>query len=226
MDFASLFDPQIILVRWPVFLFSLSLHEFFHAYVAYRMGDDTAFHMGRMTLNPVAHYDIIGTTLGMITGLFGWAKPVPINPARFKHPQRGMMISALAGPLSNLGLALTCLISLKILSNGQPVDAPVTVMDKFIVFALLMNISLAIFNLIPLFPLDGHHIIRGFLSYKAMIKYDSMRQYSMYGFIALIIFGGRIMWGILDLVYSVILTNHEIARVNIVLAKLFLGSNG
>ena len=99
------FNLKLILIQAPVILFALTVHEFCHAWVADMLGDDTAKRQGRLTLNPIAHLDVLGTILMFVAG-FGWAKPVPVNPLNFENPRKGMLLVAIAGPMSNLVVAI------------------------------------------------------------------------------------------------------------------------
>lgn len=167
-----------------VFYFSISFHECAHAWAAYRNGDDTARLMGRMTLNPIPHLDPIGTVLLPLLMLFssfrliGWARPVPVNPLRFRNQRRGEMETSLAGPLSNLILAIGCVLLLRVLLRFAPAwDVPIA----FLATAVLLNTALFVFNLIPIYPLDGSHILKNFLSREARQAYD--RYITPYGWI-------------------------------------------
>ena len=155
---------------------SLPFHEFAHGYIANKLGDDTAYYQGRLTLNPLAHLDLFGT-LSMIFLGFGWAKPVPVNPRRFKCNMRlGMALTALAGPLSNILLALVFMI----ISKGAVLLGSATGNDFFYFLNWLTynimygNICLAFFNLIPIPPLDGSKILSYFLPDKALPFYDNL----------------------------------------------------
>jgi Zn-dependent protease len=164
------FDEQTIIARVtfliPLIL-SLSVHEWAHAWAAWRLGDDTARLLGRMTLNPLAHIDPLGTFLLPLLGVpFGWAKPVPINPVRFRGVSMttGVMLTAAAGPISNLVLCAGSAAMLAILVRLRPglVEAgsgPAALLEILI----MMNMMLAIFNLLPIPPLDGSRIVEGLL---------------------------------------------------------------
>lgn len=156
------------------------IHECAHAYAAYKLGDDTASIQGRMTLNPLAHFDPVGTICLLFAG-FGWAKPVPINPNRFDRKismRGGMAITALAGPLSNLLVAILSMVIFRVFCCFQVVQTAVVdyytsggVNTYFILYYMLqafifINLGLAIFNLIPIPPLDGSHILGYFTSSK------------------------------------------------------------
>lgn len=144
---------------------SLSVHEWAHARVAFALGDDTAARQGRLTLNPIVHMDLLGTIIPLMGIPFGWAKPVPVNPENFRKgisTRVGMMFTAAAGPLSNIALSLLCCIVLAILARV----APSTLTESGGLLALLeraviVNLALAAFNLLPIFPLDGSRIVGG-----------------------------------------------------------------
>lgn len=172
---------------------SLPIHEVAHGVVANWLGDDTAYYQGRLTLNPFAHLDLLGT-ISMVLFGYGWAKPVPVNPRRFKCNMRlGMALTALAGPVSNLILALLCTIFLK----GTNLIGDVSGQEFFYflgwVFAsmCIANIGLAFFNLLPIPPLDGSRILNYFLPYRAQQFMDRLENYSMYIIIGLLIVSDR-----------------------------------
>ncbi len=181
----------------PILFFSIVLHEFAHGYAAYRMGDDTAYVMGRLTLNPLKHVDPIGTlavpALCYVMGLpmFGWAKPVPINPMRLPSPRKSMGKVSFAGPSANLVLAVLCAFFIKlILVSGifSVQSAAQTV--KFLVYGLQINILLAVFNLMPILPLDGGHIVEALLPPRAALRYGMFfGRYGMYIVLGLILTG-------------------------------------
>jgi Zn-dependent protease len=192
----TLLNPMAILVTWPVLLFSLSLHEYMHAWTADRLGDPTPRYAGRLTVNPLAHYDVIGTTLGLVFRVFGWAKPVPVNEAVFKWPKRDMMLTSLGGPALNLALALGFALVFKLLGAFFPVHEraalggaakTVELIERMAAYGVLLNLVLAFFNLIPLYPLDGHHVLRGFLSFRAAMAYDRVKHWGGYLLMALVL---------------------------------------
>ncbi|MBE6639065.1 MAG: site-2 protease family protein [Ruminococcaceae bacterium] len=180
-----------ILISLPIILFSLAMHEAAHAFAAYRMGDRTARNLGRLTLNPAKHLDLLGTISMFLFG-FGWAKPVPINARYFKNPKWGMAISAFAGPLSNLGLSLIGAIGFQITLRFIPVVCGgifiptfyagmptahliMTILLNFFYLFAYYNAALAIFNLLPIPPFDGSRLAFVFLPdkwYWGIMKYE------------------------------------------------------
>lgn len=187
----NLFD---ILVRAIVLMTAIPVHEAAHAYVADRLGDHTARYRGRLTLNPMAHFDLVGSMAMILTGI-GWAKPVPINPLNFKDTKKGMAISAAAGPISNLIVAAISLAVAKILLYaGYGVGMNYVISTLYTIFRSMcfINISLAIFNLIPIPPFDGSRIFNYFLSDKLYFK---IMEYERYIFIGLLVV---LFTGILD----------------------------
>jgi Zn-dependent protease len=150
------------IIAAPAILFSLTVHEFFHAWTAHKFGDDTAKDMGRLTLNPLAHLDLFGTISLFISGFrFGWAKPVPVNPFNLRNPRTADIWISAAGPLSNIGLAVIFALLFRI-AAGVQAEVPEAVV-LFLYIAVMINVSLAFFNIVPLYPLDGSHVLRNLL---------------------------------------------------------------
>lgn len=183
-----------LLISLIISLVALPIHEYAHGYAAYRMGDNTAYRQGRLTLNPLVHIDPLGT-LALILFGFGWAKPVQINPLNFENPKKGMMLSALAGPLSNVGLAFISMIFYKL--SYIPVymgmsGAFIMTVQTFLLYMISINITLAVFNFIPIPPFDGSRIATYFLPQRIYFK---IMQYENIIFIGLLV----ILWlGFLD----------------------------
>ena len=152
-------DSQIIVLLIPALVFSLSFHEFAHAWMAYRLGDSTAARMGRLTLNPMSHLDPIGSLALLLMG-FGWAKPVPVDPRYLKNPRQDMVKVAAAGPISNIILAIIAALVLRFLLDSDLLSNSV---KTFFIIFMQINITLAVFNLLPVSPLDGSQILSPFL---------------------------------------------------------------
>ena len=174
MIFSNL-DSQVIVLLIPSLIFSLSFHEYAHAWMAHRLGDNTAAHMGRLTLNPVAHLDLMGSMALLIMG-FGWAKPVPVDSRFLNDPKNDMVKVAAAGPIANIILAVFAAIFLRIFFGLGMVSN--TFKTFFIIF-MQINITLAVFNLIPLSPLDGSQILSPFLEKR--FGTDIMWKMKVYG---------------------------------------------
>lgn len=172
-------------------LIALAVHEWAHAFVANKLGDPTAENEGRLTLNPIAHLDLMGTLLFVFVG-FGWAKPVPVNPMYFKHPKRGMALTAVAGPFSNLVLAtiaftlLALFPALKeaILTQTNPF---LTIIGQILHSSVLINLALMAFNLLPVPPLDGSNILRMFIPLRAEERYDEWLRIGPFVLLGLIL---------------------------------------
>lgn len=164
-------------------IIAFTVHEFAHAYVAYKFGDETAKRQGRLTLNPIQHLDPIGTLLILIAG-FGWARPVPVNRFFFKNPRLAGILVSVAGPISNLLLAcIGFLVWYGLLAAGFAEQLPTYVADFFNVF-IDLNLVLFVFNLLPLPPLDGYRIIEDLAPSNIRAK---MTQYEVYGSVIFLI---------------------------------------
>jgi len=155
-------EPQIIVLLIPALVFSLSFHEFAHAWMAYRLGDRTAAQMGRLTLNPISHLDPVGSIALLLMG-FGWAKPVPVDSRYLKNPKEDMVKVAAAGPISNIILAIVAALVLRLLFST---DFLTNSIKTFFIIFMQINITLAVFNLLPVSPLDGSQILSPFLEKK------------------------------------------------------------
>ena len=173
-----MFDVQSLILSAPAILFGLTVHEFSHGWVAWRLGDPTAKMMGRLTLNPLKHLDPIGT-VALFLFRFGWAKPVPIDPRNFQHPTRDMAISSLAGPAANLLTAGVSGIILRVLDLFH-VGGFVGMLTTYFV---LFNLILCFFNLIPIPPLDGSRLLYHLLPPNLAAGFARLERY---GFIILI----------------------------------------
>ena len=174
----------------PIAIISLSVHESAHGYVSYLLGDPTARNLGRITLNPLKHFDVLGFVC-MALFRVGWAKPVPVNARYYKNPRRGMALTAAAGPLSNLLLALigifaceTSWLFMRGMSEGTSMLAVLSTVFNFCYLLSLCNISLAVFNLIPVPPFDGSRILYVFLPPK---QYFGIMRYERYIMLAVLV---------------------------------------
>jgi len=162
----------------PGFVLGLTLHEFSHAYVAHRLGDDTAAKLGRLTLNPLKHLDFFGSLMLVFAG-FGWAKPVPVDARNFRSPRSDMLWVSLAGPFSNLLLALTVGTILQMFFSGSlDGDGTQSVLMTLLVYTVWINVILAIFNVIPVPPLDGSRIIEYFIPRRFYIQYILFQRFA------------------------------------------------
>ena len=202
MDFPNI-ARQLIIAAFPI-LIAITFHEVSHGFVANKLGDPTAKMMGRLTLNPIAHIDPIGTIvipfmLIVVTHgqfVFGYAKPVPINPANFKNPRRDMAISAAAGPVTNILLAVASVIVLKFivvpLSLVLPESLSTTLITPLFLIlksSVIINVILAAFNMIPIPPLDGGRVLTGLLPYKQAVFFSKIEPFGFLIVLILIITG-------------------------------------
>ena len=152
---------EVLIILLPILIFSLCFHEFSHGYIAYKLGDPTAARNGRLTLNPIAHLDPIGSLMILFVG-FGWAKPVPVNPVNFSNPRLDMMKVAFAGPASNLLLAFAGGLMMRLVNIVGLLQSEMFIQTLY--FFIFINISLAVFNMIPVAPLDGSQIFGNMIS--------------------------------------------------------------
>jgi Zn-dependent protease len=220
-----------ILFKLIVFLFAISVHESAHAWMASRRGDPTARMLGRVTLNPIKHIDPVGTVLlpliAMVSHfpMLGWAKPTPVDPRNFKNPVLDDILTSVAGPVSNFMLATGALLALALIKLSSPLGQQIVVgilrglispeMNSVLVPASLLlyelmfiNVLLGVFNLIPVPPLDGSHVLRHFLPATALRIYDTV---GMFALMALVFLGGGLLG---KLIYPVIDTfNYVLLRM-------------
>lgn len=177
----------LVLSRAFVIFCCTPIHELAHGYTAYKLGDDTAKYQGRLTFNPLAHLDPIGTIMIFLFG-FGYAKPVQVNPAKFKNPRKDMALTALAGPVANIIMAFVSVFLAYVFGSFAHSNL-IYLIALFFYYAASVNAMLAVFNLIPVPPLDGSRIFSVFLSdkkYFAIMRYE---RYIMIGFMVLIATG-------------------------------------
>ncbi len=196
------FIRSLIIAALPI-LVAITFHEVAHGCVAYRFGDNTARGLGRLTLNPLAHIDPLGTVIipillffsthGQFT--FGYAKPVPVNPFNLRNPKRDMIYVSAAGPLANIliaflsGLLMAALMWLEAMVPGVVVQKIFVPLSAMLKYGIVMNIYLAAFNLIPIVPLDGGRIVAGLLPRELEMKYNRIEPYGLFIVIALIFLG-------------------------------------
>ncbi len=207
----------LFLARLFVVFCTLPVHEYAHAFVADKLGDKTARLSGRLTLNPMAHIDILGAIMILFVG-FGYAKPVPVNPRNFKNPKKGMALTALAGPFSNILMAVVFMFLSNVLSlfgNSLFVQA----FHVFFSFAASINIGLAVFNLIPIPPLDGSRVLELLIPDKYYYKFAQYERY-----IVIVIFG-LIIFGVLDAPLA-FLQNHLYSALNYIVSLPFRAFKG
>lgn len=195
---------ELSIIAFPLLL-AVTLHEVAHGYVANWLGDPTARLAGRLTLNPLAHLDVTGTLVFVLTRMIGWAKPVPVDARYFRNPRRDMIWVSLAGPATNFLLAVALALCYRLLSNlplqyGSPVGARVLFPLMLMAHAgVLLNLGLGLFNLLPVPPLDGSRILAGVLPVSA---FRSFHQLERFGFLILLLV---IFSGVLDVtIYPVL----------------------
>lgn len=183
------FDPDKLPFVIIVIVIAFTVHEFAHAYTAYKFGDKTAYNEGRVTLNPIVHLDFFGTLLILIAG-FGWAKPVPVNPSRFKYRRLMGIIVSLAGPVSNLLLGILGLFIVQLLNSTHVLSGTsvgvISAIGIFLNYFVYYNILLFLFNLIPLPPLDGYRIVADLLPLRIRYQLDQYAQWGVYIFLLLV----------------------------------------
>lgn len=197
------------IVRIPVLLFAVTVHEYSHGRAAYSLGDPTAKMAGRLTLNPIPHIDPIGA-ISLFLFNFGWAKPVPINSGYFQNPRKDNVLVSISGPISNLAAAFVAGLFIRYF------PLPWELYLKVLVYMILMNVGLGLFNLIPVPPLDGSHILENLLPTRAALRYSELRRYGPLILIGIILLDRFAHAGILN---AVLLTPM------IWVAHLFAGDN-
>jgi len=194
------------LYQIPILIFSIILHEYAHGRMAELRGDDTARVMGRLTFNPIPHIDLVGSVIlpliAALTGapLIGWAKPVPVNPYRLHNPSRDMMFVGAAGPLANLVFAVACAFILYFIRLAGIYD---DIIFSFLKYAVVINVLLPLFNLVPIPPLDGSRILAGLLPPRIAYEYMKIEPYGI--FIIFFLVSTGFFWRlILPVVYFVV----------------------
>lgn len=194
------FRLDVLILRVAAVLLALAIHEYAHAAAAVRLGDPGPKFDGRLTLNPLAHLDPVGTLM-LFFFSFGWAKPVMVNPARFKNPRRDMMWVALAGPLSNIALAFALARLAPFILNIVPPGA-LRATWMFLQVSVQLNIWLAVFNMLPLPPLDGSKVLMGILPRRYAYRYARLESYGIVILLLLVVSG--MLFRVLQPAYSAV----------------------
>ncbi len=194
----------------PILFFSVIVHEVAHGYAALRLGDETALNAGRLTLNPISHIDPVGTIILplflLISGsnfLIGWAKPVPVNPYNFVNPRQDFAKVGAAGPLANIALAVISAMLLTVL-NLTGLLGSFALIAYLLQSAVFINILLAVFNLIPIPPLDGSRILSAILPMETAYKYEKMMSFGPFVILIAVVLLSRI--GAFNFIFKIVLT--------------------
>lgn len=191
------------IVKIPVLLFAITIHEYGHGKAALSLGDPTAKEQGRLTLNPLSHLDPMGAICLFLFN-FGWAKPVPVDTRYFQNPRRDIILMSMSGPVSNLAAAMIAGLFIRYFL------LPWEIYQKVLIYLILMNVGLGLFNLIPIPPLDGSHILENLLPNRASMVYRKFRRYGAFILIGVVLLDNFAHTGILNrvLVYPMIYVSH------------------
>ena len=198
------------IVKIPVLLFAITIHEYGHGKAALSLGDPTAKNHGRLTMNPLSHLDPMGAICLFLFN-FGWAKPVPVDTRYFQNPRRDIILMSVSGPTSNLAAALIAGLFIRYFM------LPWEIYQKVLLYLILMNVGLGLFNLIPIPPLDGSHILENLLPARASLAYGKFRRYGAFIQIGVVLLDNFAHTGILNrvLVYPMIWVSHLFAGDNL-----------
>ncbi len=164
---------QLMVLMTPVVLFSLTVHEYSHGRVALMLGDNTAARLGRLSFNPLRHLDIMGVLFFYFVG-FGWAKPVPVDWRNFENPRRDMMYVAIAGPLANIAMAVGCSFFIRLISPEF------SYLFVILAYGIWINVALAIFNMLPMYPLDGSSVLKGLVPHHVAEKLTGLDKFGAF----------------------------------------------
>jgi Zn-dependent protease len=164
---------QLMVLMTPVVLFSLTVHEYSHGRVALMLGDNTAQKLGRLSFNPLRHLDIMGVLFFYFVG-FGWAKPVPVDWRNFENPRRDMMYVAIAGPLANIAMAVGCSFFIRLISPEF------SYLFVILAYGIWINVALAIFNMLPMYPLDGSSVLKGVVPHPVAEKLTNLDKFGAF----------------------------------------------
>ncbi len=200
----QLLSDPILLVIWLIgIVYAITIHEFSHAWAAYLQGDNTARYQGRLTLNPISHIDPFGFIVLLLAG-FGWGRPVPFNPYNLKNTKWGPVLVSLAGPASNIISFLIFGFLLKLLV-GTNILSPENLLASFLTILLYINFILAVFNLLPIPPLDGSKVLYALIPTRFQHYIATFERYGPWLLILLVIFGGSIFFALFRTLYSLAL---------------------
>lgn len=216
---------QRIAIAFVPLMLGIICHEVAHGYTAYRQGDPTAKNAGRLTLNPIKHLDVTGTLVFIVTAfaspfVIGWAKPVPVDPRNFREPKKGMMLVSIAGPATNIILALLFTALFKVLlvltpsvAVGSTAASILIPLFEILKYGIIINLVLAVFNLLPIPPLDGSKLLLGVLPRELAIKYLSIERFGFLIIIVLFLVGfmDYVLWPVIVAGYNTLLTIFGIA---------------
>jgi Zn-dependent protease len=210
MDMEFLEYLRALILKAPALLLALTVHEFAHAWSAKKLGDPTAFFLGRTTINPLRHLDPVGTIVLFLTGMIGWAKPVPVNPLNFSRPSRDMMLTAVAGPGANIALSVLSAFVYKAMGAVELTHSTIAIMAPLLFMAkasVIINIALSVFNLIPIPPLDGSKVLMHFLPPDKALKFSRIEPYGFLILIALIFTGvaGAVVSPVVTFAYDILI---------------------